>query len=67
MIVVLIVSWLRFFSYFLVIRNVSKITLTLFMMLKEAMNFMLILACYFIIMTTVFATLFKDADTDDAK
>jgi hypothetical protein len=66
MIVVLIVSWLRFFSYFLVIRNVSKITLTLFMMLKEAMNFMLILACYFIIMTTVFATLFKDADTDDA-
>jgi hypothetical protein len=66
MIVVLIVSWLRFFSYFLVIRNVSKITLTLFMMLKEAMNFMLIIACYFIIMTTVFATLFKDADTDDA-
>jgi hypothetical protein len=66
MIMVLIISWLRFFSYFLVISKISKITLTLFMMLKETINFMLILGCYMILMTTVFATLFRDTETEDA-
>ena len=67
MILVLIISWLRFFSYFLVMSKISKITLTLFMMLRETINFMLILSCYMILMTTVFATLFRDSDTLDAK
>ena len=67
MILVLIISWLRFFSYFLVISKISKITLTLFMMLRETVNFMMILSCYMILMTTVFATLFRDAETVDAK
>ena len=66
MILVLIISWLRFFSYFLVMNKISKITLTLFMMLKETLNFMLILGCYMVLMTTVFATLFRDAETEDA-
>ena len=66
MIIVLIISWLRFFSYFLVLQHISKITLTLFMMLKETAYFMLILGCYLILMTTVFATLFRDCDTPDA-
>lgn len=66
MIMVLIISWLRFFSYFLVISKISKITLTLFMMLRETINFMLILGCYMILMTTVFATLFRDAESEDA-
>lgn len=67
MIVVLIISWLRFFSYFLVISTISKLTLTLMMMLKETLNFLFILSCYLIIITTVFATLFRDCDTDDAQ
>jgi hypothetical protein len=33
------------------------------MMLKETAYFMMILGCYLILMTTVFATLFRDADT----
>ncbi len=67
MIMVLIISWLRFFSYFLVMNKISKITLTLFMMLRETVNFMLILGCYMVLMTTVFATLFRDSETADAK
>jgi hypothetical protein len=67
MILVLIISWLRFFSYFLVVSKISKITLTLFMMLREALYFMMILICYMILMTTVFATLFRDTATDDAR
>jgi hypothetical protein len=66
MIVVLIISWIRFFSYFLVINTISKVTLTLFMMLKEASIFLLILGCYLVLMTTIFATLFRDASTPDA-
>lgn len=66
MIIVLVISWLRFFSYFLVVNIISKVTLTLFMMLKETLNFMFILGCYLVLMTTIFATLFRDAQTDDA-
>ena len=64
---VLIISWLRFFLYFLVFRRISKITLTLFMMLKETIYFLMILGCYLILMATVFATLFRDTETEDAK
>jgi hypothetical protein len=60
MILVLIISWLRFFSYFLVVSKISKITLTLFMILSETLYFMMILICYMILMTTDFATLFRD-------
>lgn len=66
MIVVLIISWLRFFSYFLVMTHISKITLTLFMMLRETLYFLLVLGSYMLLMTTVFATLFRDCRTPDA-
>lgn len=66
MIIALIISWLRFFSYFLVLNIISKVTLTLFMMLKEALNFLIILGLYLVLMTTIFATLFRDAPTEDA-
>ena len=65
MICVLIISWLRFFSYFLVINSISKVTLTLFMMVKEMMYFLFVLCCYLVLMTTIFATLFRDTNTPD--
>ena len=67
MIVVLIISWLRFFSYFLVINLISKMTLTLMMMLKEMINFLVILSCYMILMATMFETLFRDCVTSDGE
>jgi hypothetical protein len=66
MILVLVISWLRFFSYFLVIKSVSKVTITLFYMLYETVSFLVILSFYLILMTTVFATMFRDVPTDDA-
>ena len=66
MIIVLVISWLRFFSYFLVIKSVSKVTITLFYMLYETVSFMVILVSYLILMTTVFATMFRDVGTPDA-
>lgn len=41
---VLIVSWLRFFSYFLVIRDISKLLLTLVAMVTDTLAFILIFA-----------------------
>lgn len=66
MIVVLVISWLRFFSYFLIITSVAKVTITLFYMLYECVSFMVILTSYLILMTTVFTTMFRDATTPDA-
>lgn len=60
MIIVLLISWLRFFSYFLVINRISKITITLFRMLFDSLSFLLILLAYMLLATTIFATLFRN-------
>ena len=66
MILVIVVSWLRYFSYFLVVRIISKLTIILFHMLKEVLSFMIILVCYFMLMMSIFATLFRNVGTPDA-
>ena len=55
---VLLISWLRFFAYFLVIRNISKLSLTLIAMIGDTLNFMFIMGCWILIMGSVFTTLF---------
>jgi len=62
MIMVLCVSWMRFFLYFLVIRKISKLLLTLTSMIKDTMYFMLIVFCFILIMTSVFTTLYQDTN-----
>lgn len=58
MIGVLTISWLRFFSYFLVITSISRITMSMLEIVNQTVFFMLIFACYFALMITVFSTLF---------
>ena len=57
-IAVVIVSWLRFFGYFLVIRSISKLLSTLIKMVFDAVSFVLITSSYLLLMGTVFTTLF---------
>jgi hypothetical protein len=64
-IVVLILSWIRFFSYFLVIRTISKLLLTLFRMITDALSFVFIVFCYILIAATIFTTLFENIDPDN--
>ena len=59
MIAVVIVSWLRFFGYFLVIRSISKLLSTLIKMLFDAISFILIMSSYLLLMGTIFTTLFS--------
>jgi hypothetical protein len=62
MLVVLSVSWLRFFSYFLVVRSISKLLLTIMEMIGDTMSFLFIVACFILIMSSVFATLYQDTN-----
>lgn len=58
-IAVVIVSWLRFFGYFLVIQSISKLLSTLIKMVFDAVSFVLIMSSYLLMMGTVFTTLFS--------
>ena len=64
MIVVLIVSWLRFFIYFLIVREISKMLLTIYEMLADTMSFIFIVVCYLLIVASVFTTLYQDVNVD---
>ena len=58
-VVVVVMSWIRFFSYFLLIRPVSKLLMTLIRMLWDTISFMFIMICYLLISSSVFTTLFQ--------
>lgn len=58
MLLVLCVSWLRFFSYFLVVRSISKLLLTLIEMIGDTLSFLFLVSCFILIMSSVFATLY---------
>ena len=46
MLLVLTVSWLRFFSYYLVVRSISKLLLTLIEMIGDTLSFLFIVSCF---------------------
>lgn len=62
MIFVLVVSWLRFFLYFLVVRDISKLLLLIFEMLTDTLSFIFIVVCYLVIIGSVFTTLYQDTN-----
>lgn len=62
MIFVLCICWLRFFTYFLVIRDISKLLLILIAMIGDTVAFMFIVCCFILIMSSVFTTLYQDTN-----
>lgn len=64
MILVLVVSWLRFFTYFLVVRPISRLLLTLVAMIDDTLGFMFIVSCFILIMASLFTTLYQDTEPD---
>jgi len=59
-IAVVIVGWVRFFGYFLMIRNISKLIMTLIRILYETFSFIFIVLSYLTIMSTIFTMLFQE-------
>jgi hypothetical protein len=60
MIFVLILTWIRFLSLFLVIRSVSKILLTVYALIVDTLVFLLLAGCYLLIIASLFATVYED-------
>jgi hypothetical protein len=59
---VLVISWIRFFAYFLVIKRISKLLMTLVRIIWKSIWFMFCFICYLMIMTTIFTMLFESPD-----
>ena len=56
----LLVTWCRFFSFFLVIQSVSILILTLIQMVIKSMSFVMMTMAYIILMIPVFQILFQE-------
>ena len=61
---VLVSAWFRFFFYFLVIEQISKLLLTLYKMIADTMAFVFIVACVILVMASIFTTLYQDYNQD---
>lgn len=56
----IIVSWSRFISFFLVIQKTAVLLLTLFKMITSCITFLFIDLCYMMMMVPVFGILFQE-------
>lgn len=62
--IVVVISWIRYFGYFLVIKSVSKLINTLVKMLKDTISFMFIMISYMLLVSSIFSTLFQEASPE---
>ena len=53
-VIAVLVTWCRFFSFFLVIRQVSILILTLIQMVVKSMSFVMMTMAYIILMIPIF-------------
>ena len=60
MLLVLVVSWARFFLYFLLEKEISKLLLTLVEMVGDTLSFLLLIFCYILVQASIFTTLYQD-------
>lgn len=58
-----LISWIRFLSFFLVISAISRLIMTLIKMLVSCFTFLFIVICYLILMTPIFFILFQETTT----
>lgn len=57
---VMTLAWIRFFSMFLIVKEISKMMLTLVNMLMDVVPFLFIMACYIFFAIQMFSTLYQD-------
>jgi hypothetical protein len=56
----MIITWLRFFTLFLLLQRISKLLLTLVRMIETTLSLIIILLGYWVIMATIFTILFQE-------
>ena len=50
--------------YFLVVRSISKLLLTIIEMVEDTISFLFIVSCFIIIMSSIFTTLYQDINPE---
>lgn len=60
MLFVMVVSWTRFFLYFLLEKSISKLLLTLVEMIGDTLSYLLLMVCYILVQASIFTTLYQD-------
>lgn len=55
-----LISWCRFISFFLVISSMSRLLMTLSKMITACITFLFITICYILMMIPVFGILFQE-------
>ena len=56
--ILILLQWTRFYMFFLMISELSKMILTFIAMVKESLAFMFLLLAYLIIASAIFTTIF---------
>lgn len=64
MLAVIILQWVRFYSLFVMISELSKMILTFFSMVVDTIAFMFLVFSYLIVSAAIFTTLFQDMRPD---
>lgn len=60
MILVMVISWFRFFIYFLLEKAISQLLLTLIEMIGNTLSFICLMFCYILVQASIFTTLYQD-------
>jgi hypothetical protein len=60
MLFVMVISWFRFFIYFLLEKAISKLLLTLIEMIGNTLSFICLIFCYILVQASIFTTLYQD-------
>jgi len=64
--VVIVMSWARYFSYFMILNTISKLTIILFKMIYDIIPLIVIFLAYQLLMSFVLMMMFRDDPTPDA-
>lgn len=59
-------SWARYFSYFMILNTISKLTIILFKMIYDIIPLIVIFLAYQLLMSFVLMMMFRDDPTPDA-
>ena len=59
---ILLIQWMYVLMYFLVIRWISHLLLSLYSMIEDTISFIFIVSCFIMIMASLFTTLYQDTN-----
>lgn len=64
-IVIMVLAWIRFFSYFLVLKPIAKLVFTLYRMALHILTFMFIFMCYIVMASIIFTMVFGNVAPEE--